>query len=71
VPAAKILPEQGVSMAYLAHADEAILAIGAIFIWHLYTTIFSPLYLPLGRKMFFGTVTKEEAEFEHGRHDLG
>lgn len=70
VQASKVLPEQGVSMAYLAHADEAILAIGAIFIWHLYTTIFSPLYLPLGRKMFFGTVTKEEAEFEHGRHEL-
>jgi cytochrome b subunit of formate dehydrogenase len=71
VQAAKVLPEQGVSMAYLAHSDEAILAIGAIFIWHLYTTIFSPLYLPLGRKMFFGTVTEEEAQFEHGRHDLG
>lgn len=70
VQASNILPAQGVSMAYLAHADEAILAIGAIFIWHLYTTIFSPLYLPLGRKMFFGTVTHEEAEFEHGRHDI-
>jgi formate dehydrogenase gamma subunit len=70
VAAARILPELGVSMAYLAHSDEAILAIGAIFIWHLYTTIFSPLYLPLGRKMFFGTVTQEQAQFEHGRHEL-
>jgi formate dehydrogenase gamma subunit len=71
VAASKVLPEMGVSMAYLAHADEGILAIGAIFIWHIYTTVFSPLYMPLGRKMFFGTVTKEEAAFEHGRHDLG
>lgn len=70
VQASKVLPEEGVSMAYLMHADEAILAIGAIFIWHLYTTVFSPLYLPLGRKMFFGTVTHEEAKFEHGRHEL-
>lgn len=70
VKAAMVLPNEGISMAYLAHADEAILAIGAIFIWHLYTTIFSPLYLPLGRKMFFGTVTHEEAKFEHGRHDM-
>ncbi|MFI5385336.1 MAG: cytochrome b/b6 domain-containing protein [Fimbriimonadales bacterium] len=71
VAAAKALPPLGVSVAYLMHSDEAILAIGAIFIWHLYTTIFSPLYLPLGRKMIFGTVTQEEAEFEHGRHKLG
>lgn len=70
VAAARVLPDLGVSMAYLAHADEAILAIGAIFIWHIYTTVFSPLYLPLGRKMFFGTVTEEEAKFEHGRHKM-
>ena len=70
VQAATVLPEQGISMAYLTHADEGILAIGAIFIWHLYTTVFSPLYMPLGRKMFFGTVTHEEAEFEHGRHKV-
>lgn len=70
VAASKLLPEQGVSIAYLMHADEAILAVAAIFIWHLYTTVFSPLYLPLGRKMFFGTVTHEEAQFEHGRHEL-
>jgi hypothetical protein len=66
VQAAKILPEMGIATAFIAHADEALLAIGAIFIWHIYTTVLSPIYLPLGRKMIFGKVAEDYLKEEHG-----
>ena len=59
------LGELGFAIAYIAHSDEAILAAGAILIWHIYTTLLSPLYTPFAAKMLIGRITEEELRREH------
>jgi cytochrome b subunit of formate dehydrogenase len=59
------LPEIGLSVAYIAHSDEAVLAFLAIVLWHFYNTHFNPDNFPMSRTFYTGTKTREEMEREH------
>lgn len=47
------------------HWYEAILAVGAIVVWHLYATVVNPDVFPLNRAMTRGTLTYEEMVRDH------
>ena len=51
------------------HCYEAILAMLAIVVWHLYATIVNPEVFPLNRAMTRGTLTNE-ALLREARRDL-
>ncbi|MBM4356272.1 MAG: hypothetical protein FJ109_21190, partial [Deltaproteobacteria bacterium] len=51
-----------VPVAKVVHFYEAVLAVGAIIVWHLFHTIFHPEEYPLGTSFMTGKLTKEEAE---------
>jgi len=55
------LPGEFIPAAKVAHGLEAILAVGAIIIWHFYFVLIKRLNL----SMFTGYVTEEEMEEEH------
>lgn len=59
------LPEIGLSFAYIAHSDEAILAFLAIVTWHMYNAHFNPDRFPMSRVFLTGELTREEMEREH------
>ena len=47
------------------HFWEALLAVLAIVVWHLYYTVINPDVFPLNRAMTRGTLTREEMERDH------
>ncbi len=59
------LPELALSVAYIAHSDEALLAMLAIMIWHLYNTHFNPDHFPMNPVWYTGVLTQEQMEEEH------
>lgn len=59
------LPEIGLSFAYIAHSDEAILALLVIVIWHFYNTHFNPAFFPMNPVFYTGSLTQEEMERDH------
>jgi len=59
------LPETGLSAAYIAHSDEAILAFLAILMWHLYNVHFNPDAFPMSDAWLTRTKTEEEMAREH------
>lgn len=59
------LPEIGLSMAYIAHSDEAVLAFLTIVLWHFYNTHFNIDTFPMNPVFYSGTLTREEMEREH------
>jgi formate dehydrogenase subunit gamma len=48
-----------------AHGGEALLAVSAIVLWHLYNTHLNPRVFPLNPSMFTGRVSKKEMMAEH------
>lgn len=60
-----VLPETGLSAAYIAHSDEAILAVLAIAIWHLYNVHFSAESFPMSYTWLTGKKTRSQMEREH------
>jgi cytochrome b subunit of formate dehydrogenase len=60
------LPRWWVDVATLIHYYEAILATGAIIIWHLYAVIFDPDVYPMNFAWYDGKMTEEQYEHEHG-----
>ncbi|HEY3266324.1 MAG TPA: cytochrome b/b6 domain-containing protein [Armatimonadota bacterium] len=59
------LPEIGLSVAYIAHSDEAVLAFLAIVTWHLYNVHFNPDAFPMSATWLTGEKTRSEMEREH------
>jgi len=59
------LPGIVIQIAYVAHSDEAMLALLAIIIWHFYNVHFNPRIWPANTVWFKGTLTEEEMEYEH------
>jgi hypothetical protein len=51
----------------IIHLYEAWLATLAIFVWHLYSVVFSPDIYPLNMSMVDGRMSEAEMEKEHGR----
>jgi cytochrome b subunit of formate dehydrogenase len=60
-----LLPEIGVSAAYIAHSDEAILAFLAIAVWHFYNVHFNPGDFPMSYAWLTGKKTRSQMEHEH------
>lgn len=61
----KAAPGWVVSIAYVAHTDEALLAVGWIFLVHFFFNHFSPGIFPLNKSIFTGRVPKERYQREH------
>ncbi len=59
------LPDLAIGMAYIAHSDEAILAISAIVVWHLYNVHVSPGQFHRFRTWLDGKITREEFIVAH------
>ncbi len=60
-----MLPEIGISAAYIAHSDEAILAFLAIAVWHFYNVHFNPGDFPMSYAWLTGKKTRSQMEHEH------
>ncbi len=59
------LPDLAIPMAYIAHSDEAILAISAIVVWHFYNVHYNPDKFPMSRVWITGRISEEEMLREH------
>ncbi len=60
-----VLPGDAVSVALVAHSDEAILAILWIFIVHMFFVHLNPRFFPLNRAIFTGKMSREAYAEEH------
>ncbi len=60
-----VLPDIAIPMAYIAHSDEAILAISAIVVWHFYNVHYNPDKFPMSRVWLTGRISEEEIAREH------
>ena len=61
----KYLPPWVYEIAHFAHADEAILAGLAIFVWHFYNVHLRPGIFPMSKVFLTGRLTMSELEHEH------
>lgn len=58
-------PDLIIPMAYIAHSDEAILAISAIVVWHFYNVHYNPDKFPGSTVWIDGKLTEKEMLEEH------
>jgi cytochrome b subunit of formate dehydrogenase len=65
VLASRFLPGDAISVAFLAHSDEAVLAVLWIFIVHLFFVHFNPRFFPLNRAIFTGKMPRHLYVEEH------
>lgn len=61
----KVLPGTAVPIALVAHSDEALLAIGWIFIVHFYFSHLAPRVFPVNTSIFTGKLAKSRYQAEH------
>lgn len=61
----KYLPGWVVPLSLVAHSDEAILAVGWIFLVHFFFNHLSPGLFPLNKSIFTGKVPRERYKREH------
>lgn len=54
-----------IDCAQVAHSDEAMLAIMAIFVWHFYNAHFSPMVFPMNKVWLDGKFSQQEMEEFH------
>ncbi|MDM8529225.1 hypothetical protein QUF58_13600 [Anaerolineales bacterium HSG24] len=59
------LPGIIIPISKVAHSDEAMLAVSAIAIWHMYNAHFNPRILPMNMTIFTGKISKERMIEEH------
>jgi len=62
---AQYLSRTFIDCAQVAHSDEAMLAIMAVFIWHFYNAHFSPMVFPMSKVWLDGRFTQDEMEEFH------
>jgi len=62
---ARLLPGWSLNVALLLHGEEAILAMGWIFIIHFFNTHLRPESFPMDLVIFSGAVTEEELKVRH------
>ncbi len=60
----RFLPGIVINVAYIMHSDEALLAIGFVYIVHIFNTHIRFDEFPLNKVMFTGKVTEEELRHE-------
>jgi formate dehydrogenase gamma subunit len=63
-----ILPKGVLDVALVVHYYEAWLATLAIFVWHLYSTVFSPHVYPMNPSWLTGKMPEEMYRREHPKH---
>lgn len=61
----RFVPSWTIPIALVAHSDEAILAVGWIFIVHLFFTHLTPRSFPFNQSIFTGRVPSERYKEEH------
>jgi cytochrome b subunit of formate dehydrogenase len=61
---ARFLPGIAINIAHIMHSDEALLAVGFIYVVHLFNTHIQFAKFPLNRVMFTGKVTADEIRHE-------
>jgi formate dehydrogenase subunit gamma len=61
----RLLPGWSVPMAKAAHGGEALLAVLAIIVWHLYNTHLKPRNFPMNTSVFTGRISAHEMMTEH------
>lgn len=59
------LPELAIGAAYIAHSDEAVLAISAIVVWHFYNVHYNPAKFPMSWVWWNGKISESEMRKEH------
>lgn len=59
------LPDLAIGMAYIAHSDEAVLAISAIVVWHFYNVHYHPDKFPMSWVWWHGKISEEDIKAEH------
>lgn len=62
---AQVLSRSFIDCAQVAHSDEAMLAIMAVFIWHFYNAHFSPMVFPMSKVWLNGSFRDDEMEEFH------
>ena len=62
---ARFVSRTFIDCAQIAHSDEAMLAIMAIFVWHFYNAHFSPMVFPMNKVWLDGKFSQEEMEEFH------
>jgi cytochrome b subunit of formate dehydrogenase len=63
--AARFLPGIAINIAHIMHSDEAVLAVGFIFVVHMFNTHLRAEKFPLDTSIFTGKVSEEELKKEH------
>jgi formate dehydrogenase subunit gamma len=61
----KALPGWAVPIAYIAHSEEAMLALLWIFVVHIFFAHFSPATFPMNKGIFTGKMTEAQYRHEH------
>jgi cytochrome b subunit of formate dehydrogenase len=65
VLSSNLLPGELISLSYIAHSDEALLALLAIFLWHFYNTHLRPTIFPMSWVWLTGRISVEALYEEH------
>jgi hypothetical protein len=60
-----LLPDLAIPVAYIAHSDEAILAISAIVVWHFYNVHYKPDKFPMSWVWLTGRISEHDIQHEH------
>lgn len=60
-----MLPDLAIPIAYIAHSDEAILAISAIVVWHFYNVHYNPDKFPMSWVWLTGRISLHDIQREH------
>jgi formate dehydrogenase gamma subunit len=60
-----MLPNLAIGMAYIAHSDEAILAISAIVVWHFYNVHLNPDVFPMSWVWWHGNISETHIKRDH------
>jgi cytochrome b subunit of formate dehydrogenase len=63
----RFLPGPAINIAHIMHSDEALLAVGFIYIVHMFNTHIQFEKFPLNKVMFTGKETEEELRHERPR----
>ena len=59
------VPPWFIQVCMIAHADEALLAALAIFIWHFYNVHLNPEHFPMNRTFLTGKISEAEMRAHH------
>ena len=61
----RFMPGEFLNMAYVIHSDEAIMAVGFIFVVHMFNTHLRPEAFPITTTIFNGKISEEEMKRDH------